>query len=439
MRWAVVGAGSAGCVVASRLSERADDEITLYEAGPDLTPADAAALGGPDAMAAANAPGRTVVDLVARRVPGGSPRPYQRGRGVGGSSVVNAMVALRGDPEQYERWGWTDVEAAWQRVQLPAEPAAPEEIGPLSRALLEADRRARVLPLTRRDGRRVTSAEAYLWDAMDRPNLTVRTDVEVTAIQLDGRRATGLHLGGGGGDGGFEAADAVVLCAGAIHTPELLLRSGVGVPGVGEHLQDHPSVAITVELADAGRRTEDELAVSTVLDAGPWQVLPIDSATDGSGRYGLLLCAVMQPTGRAGTVRLGDGSVEVDLHLLDDPGDRRLLRQAVRGALDLLEHRSFADLVVGAYADEHGTPAGGLRDDDAFERWLPTAAGGYVHASATCAMGVVVDGDGRLRGHEGVYLCDASVFPEVPHVHPHLPVTMLAERLVARWGSTGAR
>jgi choline dehydrogenase-like flavoprotein len=438
VRWAVVGAGSAGCVVAARLSERAGDEITLYEAGPDLTPADAAALGGPDAMAAANAPGRTVADLVARRVPGGSPLPYQRGRGVGGSSVVNAMVALRGDPAQYERWGWTDVEAAWQRVQLPAEPAAPEEIGPLSRALLEADPQAGVLPLTRRHGRRVTSAEAYLWEAMDRPNLTVRTDVEVTAVQLDGGRARGLQLGSGVA-GGFAAADAVVLCAGAIHTPELLLRSGVDVPGVGEHLQDHPSVAITVELADAGRRSEDELAVSTVLDAGPWQVLPIDSAADGSGRYGLLLCAVMQPTGRGGTVRLGERSVEVDLHLLADPGDRRLLRQAVRGALDLLEHRAFADLVVGAYADEHGTPAGGLRDDDVFERWLPTAAGGYVHASATCAMGVVVDADGRLRGHEGLFVCDASVFPEVPHVHPHLPVTMLAERLVARWGRTAAR
>ena len=438
MRWAVVGAGSAGCVVAARLSERADEEVTLYEAGPDLTPAEAAALGGPDAMATADAPGRTVADLVARRVTGGAALPYRRGRGVGGSSVVNAMVGVRGDPAQYERWGWTDVEAAWQRVQLPTEPAAPGEIGPLARALLAVDPRATTLPLTRRDGRRVTSAEAYLWGATDRPNLTVRTDVEVTAIELDDRRATGLHLRSGGVDG-FEPADAVVLCAGAIHTPELLLRSGVEVPGVGEHLQDHPSVAITVELADAGRRRPDQLSVSTVLDAGRWQVLPIDAAADGTGRYGLLLCAVMQPSGRAGTVRLGERSVEVELRLLDDPGDRRLLRRAVDAALDLLEHRAFADLVVDAFADEHGTPAGGLRDDDAFERWLPTAAGGYVHASSSCAMGVVVDGDGRLHGHEGIYLCDASVFPEVPSVHPHLPVTMLAERLVARWRRAGAR
>jgi choline dehydrogenase-like flavoprotein len=285
----------------------------------------------------------------------------------------------------------------------------------------------------------VTSAEAYLWPALERANLTVRSDAEVTRIALDSRRAVGVHLRNGGGTEGVEPADRVVLCAGAVHTPDLLLRSGVTTPGVGDHLQDHPSVTLTLELAPEGRRAPHELAIGTVLDRGSWQLLPVDATRDGGGGYGVLLCAVMRPTGHAGTVRPGATSPEVDLHLLEEPADRRRLREAVMHALGLLERRAFAELVTSSYADEHGTPASTLRDERTFERWLPTAAGGYVHASSSCAMGRAVDDAGRLVGYEHVLVCDASVFPDVPHVHPHLPVTMLAERLVARWARVEAR
>ncbi|HSP29595.1 MAG TPA: GMC family oxidoreductase, partial [Ilumatobacteraceae bacterium] len=85
------------------------------------------------------------------------------------------------------------------------------------------------------------------------------------------------------------------------------------------------------------------------------------------------------------------------------------------------------------FVDAFGTTSSHLSDDRAIERWVRGAVGDYVHASSSCAMGTVVDDDGRLVGYDGLYVCDASVFPSIPDVNTHLPTTMLAERLSARW------
>ena len=432
--WCVVGAGSAGCVVAGRLSEDPGRSVTLVEAGPGLTPADLdGPLGRADFLAALDVPGRSFPDLVAVRARGGPRLPYRRGRGIGGSSAVNAMVALRGDPELYRSWGWIDAPAAWDRVALPEEPVDESELGVVDRALLAAAPDAEIARLTRRNGRRVTSAEASLWPVLGRDNLALRTDAPVDRVVFDGRRAVGVLLA----DGAEVPADRVVLAAGAIHSPAILLRSGVDTPGVGEGLQDHPSAPLTLRLREQVDEPTGGLVIGSLLRRDPMQYLPMNHLGPTAPGLGLLMVALMRPRGAAGTVRLAsdDPGVEpaIDFSLLDDPGDVAHLVEGVRTALDLIRAPSFAEVVDEVFIDPFGTPASALSDDEAIDRWLHGVVGDYVHASSTCAMGRVVDENGAVIGYEGVFVCDASVFPSIPDVNTNLPTTMLAERLSARW------
>ncbi len=422
-------------MAAARLSEDEWNDVVLVEAGPDLdrqaVPPDVA---GADFFAALRSPGRVYEGLLATRAAGTPLAAYRRGRGVGGSSVVNAMIALRGDPDRYRSWGWDGVDEAWARMAIPEEPPEPDELGPVDRALLASDPAARPIPLTRRHGRRVTAAEAYLWPAAGRPNLAVRPDTTVSRVRWAGRGVSGVELA----DGSFLEADAVVVAAGAIHSPALLQRSGVRVAGLGDGLQDHPAAVLTLALEEgvaAGRG----LVAGALLDRAGVQLLPLNhlgAATEARG-LGALMVGLMRPVGRAGRVRaLGDDPFAhpaVSLDLLADPRDVAGLVAGVREAMDLLRRPAFREIVREVYVDAHGTTMATLTDDGDVERWVRAAAGEYLHASCTCAMGRVVDGDGAIVGATGLYVCDASVFPEIPDVNTHLPTTMLAERLTARW------
>lgn len=408
--------------------------MILVEAGPDLDRDDLdGPIGSADFLDALDVADRTFRSLVATRTAGGEPAPYRRGRGVGGSSAVNAMVALRGDPGLYRSWGWHDADAAWAAVALPEELVAAAELGVVDRALLAAAPDAERARLTRRNGRRVTSAEASLWPVLGRENLDVRTDSTVDRVVFDGRRAIGVRLA----DGVVVEADRVVLAAGAIHSPAILLRSGVDTPGVGVGLQDHPSAPLTLQLRDGLGAAPGSLAIGSLLRRGPWQFLPMNHLGRDAPGLGLLMTALMRPTGRAGTVglRSDDPSTDpvVDFALLDDPADVAALVAGVGLALELLATPAFEEIVAQVFIDGFGTPASTLGDDRTIERWVRGAVGDYVHASSTCAMGTVVDDDGRLIGYDGVHVCDASVFPTIPDVNTHLPTTMLAERLSARW------
>jgi 5-(hydroxymethyl)furfural/furfural oxidase len=433
----VVGAGSAGCVVAARLSEDPHRSVTLLEAGPDLRPDDldgplGAPLGGADFLAALEVPGRTFADLVASRTTGSRRSPYRRGRGTGGSSAVNAMVALRGDPDLYRSWGWDDVDEAWSALQVPEEEVAYAELGPVDRALLAAAPDAERAILTRRSGRRVTAAEASLWPALVRPNLVVRAASPVERLEFDQRRVTGVRLV----DGSTVAAEQVVLSAGAIHSPTILLRSQVDTEGIGQGLQDHPSAPLTLALRSGAVAEPGSLVIGSLLRREPLQFLPMNHLGTAAPGFGLLMTALMRPRSRSGTVRLDRDRAAppiVDFALLEHPDDVAELVVGVRSALDLVRTPAFTEIVETTYIDEFGTTTVELRDTDVIERWVRDAVGDYVHAASSCAMGRVVDDEGALFGYDGVYVCDASVFPSIPDVNTHLPTTMLAERLVARW------
>ena len=182
------------------------------------------------------------------------------------------MVALRGDSNLYRSWGWDDAETAWSAMALPEEQPLESELGPIDRALIGADRDARRVPLTRRDGRRVTSAEAYLWPARARSNLTIRADATVDRVVLDRRRAVGVVLSTGEEIPG----DRVILSAGAIRTPSLLLRSGFDTPGIGLHLQDHPSAPLTLALRDGVPSDPAGLVIGTFRRHDGVQFLPMN-------------------------------------------------------------------------------------------------------------------------------------------------------------------
>lgn len=434
-RWIIVGAGSAGCVVANRLSARPDADVVVLEDGPDLAPdAVPAAIAGPSFFDAMAAPGRMYPDLHATMTTGGEPRLYRRGRGLGGSSAVNAMVALRGAPDLYRSWGWDDCDAAWQRVAVPAAVAADHEVGAVDRALrTHAD--AEAARLTRIEGRRVTAAEAYLWPAADRPNLSVQPGCSVDRIEFDGSTVRGVALS----DGTTLEADRVVLCAGAIHSPAVLLRSGLANHNIGRNLQDHPSVVFTLQLVPDAHHPPSSLPVASVIHqrrgANLLQLLPMNhlgTAPETAG-LGALLAALMTPKGNAGTITVDAmGAPVIDFALLADDEDVRGLQDAAELGLELLASEAFGDIVEQVFIDDQGTTVDALDSPRAIEQWVRGSCGDYVHATGTCAMGAVVDDRGAVDDTQGLYVVDASVFPSIPDANTHLPTLMLAERLAPR-------
>lgn len=467
----VVGAGSAGCVLTDRLSARGLS-VCLVEVGPDLRPFDApASVTGASFLDAVAEPGYVHDGLTARRVAGREPRPYLRGRGVGGSSIVNAMVGLWGEIDDYDSWerdfgcrgwGWREVERCFRRIEVPLRRAEPEPADSVSGAVVEAclshgwslhrgpfplsgvPADAGPAMLTRdEDGRRVTVADVYLERARARANVDVRIGVMVERVMIERGRAVGVALS----DGTEIGAREVVLAAGAIHSPAILLRSELDRSAIGRGLQDHPSAPVTLALRH--RRDHRSLAVSAVarFSSGrhhaDLQLLPINHLGAGAPGYGSVNVALMKVSSR-GTVRLDDtdpmAHPVVDFDLLSTDDDVESLTVGVGVLLELLESPSMAEVADGVFVDDRGTPLAAVAEDpDAVRSWLRSAAGDYVHAAGTCAMGdpahedTVVDPEARVVGVQGLRVCDASIFPSLPRANTHFPVMMAAEMVAERW------
>jgi choline dehydrogenase-like flavoprotein len=452
----VVGGGSAGCVLAGRLSEDAHRTVMVLETGPD-SPVDREA---PSFGIEAQAPGRVYPDVFAERARNTVPRLYELGRGIGGSSVINAMVGMWGTPDDYDRWerdlgcrgwSWTDVAPVFARLPIPLTRARRAEWGSVSRALLEAaataghgtteeyrlpdtDGAAPAL-LTRSLGKRVSAADAYLESARGRPNLAIRPDTRVARVLIDNRRAIGVETA----SGDVIEASEVVVAAGAIHSPALLLDSGVDRPAVGRGLKDHPSTTITLHLRERNDATTCALATvlrwSSSIGHADLQLSPLDHT--GSPEYGALMAAAMVVHSE-GTVERVEGRTVVRFDMLADDRDRLRLREALRHSARIAQTPPFAAVASGAFIDDIGTPLAAVPDDDVeLDRWLANHVGDYVHASCSCRMGepadehAVVDTQGLVHGYSGLRVCDASIFPDLPRANPHLPVVMVAERIAA--------
>jgi choline dehydrogenase-like flavoprotein len=489
----VIGAGSAGALLAAQLSQDASTSVLLLEAGPDHGTADA-----PAAMHAANffravvEPGRIWPSLVATRAAGQAEALYVRGRGAGGSSSVNALGAIRGTVDDYDRWagelgcpgwGWPEMLDAFLRVEddvdyggdglhgkggpVPLSRTPFTELSPLDGAIRAAlgalgypvcdDAHApgatgvSRAALTLRDGRRVSTNDAYLEPARERANLEVRGEVLVDRVFFDGRRAQGVRTA----TGEEIAAREVIVSAGAIHSPAILLRSGVGVDDglpVGANLKDHAATAgFEIALTPAGRMQSPHASMfnsllrytSGLADAGPNDMQMIWFAgigpTDDDLVGGRLMGAVMRVYSH-GKVRLRSDDPLVDpvveFDMLSDDRDRTRLRDCVRRVIAVVRHPAVASISEGVVALD--TPIDELDSDDAIDAWLTATVNDYVHAVGTCRMGTpgdaaaVVDTDCRVIGYEGLRVCDASVMPDLPKANTHLTTVAIAQRLMVK-------
>lgn len=486
----VVGGGTAGCVLAARLSEDPECSVLLVEAGgDDRRPT----VEVPDRWADnlgsdTDWKYRTVLQL-------GTGRSYDapRGRVLGGSGSINCMTHLRGHRLDFEEWsvlgavGWNyegvlpyfqrsedvpDGDPRFRGVGGPLHPRTGAEVTRVGTAFLESavhlgyrhnpdfagpdmEGVGHAESLIR-DGKRESTATAYLRPAMSRPNLTVMTDATVTGLVLDGATCRGVRLVQGGVEAVVEGRQ-VVLAAGAVGSPHLLLLSGIGpqaglalvgipvvvdLPGVGQNLQDHVLLSgvryhADRPVGDAGlggatllARGDDgehgpDLQINTMnIDyVMPWQGGPVaHPVTFGIGH--------MRPHSRGSvTLRSSDPSVSP----LIDPGylrERHDLEMLIRGV-------EIVDSIVrdGAF-DEWGghsdTTTILSQDADDVERAVKNAVGSYFHLSGSCRMGedaeAVVDSELRVRGIDGLRVADASIMPTVVSCNTNAAAVMIGEK-----------
>jgi 5-(hydroxymethyl)furfural/furfural oxidase len=549
----IVGGGSAGCVLAARLSEDPATRVVLAEAGRDLT-----AASMPPELASAY-PGRTHFqhqwiwpEIRAARGEERSNQPsepwlYEQARILGGGSTVNGLCANRGAPTDYDEWaakgaagwGWADVLPYFKKLETDADFGEPLHgtSGPMP---IRRHNPARWTGFTRTmakifaddgyamhedqngpwldgvysttiniddDGRRASAAVVYLSPAVRRrPNLTILTETELEELVITGGRVEGGRFRRNG-EAVTITAREVIVCTGALQTPIVLMRSGIGPPphlaqhqievrvaraGVGENLQEHPSIGVAGFLHRGQRLTEPEahhLQALVRFSSGMADVPPGDMhicVLSRGGwhavgrRIGALACWVNRSYSK-GHVRLAagpHGCSEIDFRMLSDPRDMTRLkagfRRIVRAMAKAREQGAVREVfptgysarireltrpnpliavateLAGPLMDVSATvrrrmmefgvgtkvsPEELAADDEVLEAHLRRRVAGNWHACGSARMGdpadplAVTDANARVIGIAGLRVCDASLMPTVPCANINIPTMMMAEKI----------
>ena len=494
----VVGGGSAGCVLAARLST-SGRRVLLLEAGPDYPraadlPADIADGSGPTLSHDWNFTSEP-------DAPRG-PIPLPRARLIGGCSATNGAFWVRGWPADYDAWaaagntGWsfndllpmfcaaetdTDFTNDWHGTTgpIPVSRLSLAELGQYPRAFLAAAAAAGhpqvadhnrpgalgVGPLPRnvRNGTRMSTALTYLAPARPRPNLEIRPDTLVDRVLLTGHRTHGVRLH----TGEQVDADAVVLAAGAYGSPSILLRSGIGpaeqlrqldlpiaadLPGVGANLIDHPLVSVDLPATPGpGGPTFQVLLtlrspLATATDSPDLHLFlagPFNDPSIPSGAVFGIVTGLLSPRSR-GSLRLRSADPtappRIDPAYLRHPDDIARMVAATQEARRISRTPPLADLIPGPEINPGHTIDDS--DDVGLARSICSRVSPYHHPVGTCAMGpdpdtgAVVTERGAVHGIDQLWVADASIMPTIPAANTNLPTIVVAER-IASWLDTG--
>jgi choline dehydrogenase len=380
----VLGGGSAGCVLAARLSEEEGRSVCLVEAGPDY--------GAPDLWPEELRDPRNLPESHQWDPDEAILKPF-RAKVLGGCSTHNACLLVWDD-------GLAELEPYRDRALATIAPEpffySEDEFSPWFAAVAAAARTrgfdVATGPFNIRDGVRWNAAFAYVEPARSRPNLTIRANALAERVILDGSRATGAVV-----DGEEVLANTIVLSAGTVGSPRILLRSGIDA---GSNLQDHVSTKLVFETTEA-LLTQAEFPFSNgLVKTDELHLLPVQ---DRQGTQAHITIALLRPHSR-GRIDLE----KIDHGLLSDERDREALEAALQVARELAEHGAMRKL---------GRPRTSSIEEN---------LGMYFHPVGTCAE--VVDDDLRVHGFENLYVCDASVFDPIPRANTHLPTLALAER-----------
>jgi choline dehydrogenase len=519
----IVGGGSAGCALANRLSADPAHRVLVLEAGRhdyrwDVFIHMPAALTFPIGSRFYDwrYESEPEPEMYGRRI------YHARGKVLGGSSSINGMIFQRGNPLDYARWAATPGMASWDYAhclpyfkRMETCLAGADEFrggsgplvlergpadGPLFRAFFEAVQQAGYrltsdvngyrqegfAPFDRNvhRGRRLSAARAYLHPVLRRPNLTLRCRAMVTRVVLDGSRATGVEYltGGTGGQRREAAGGEVIVCGGAINTPQLLQLSGIGspavlepagvsvrhdLPGVGENLQDHLEVYVQygckqpVSVAPALKwrnrpvvgarwlflrsgpgatnhfegggfaRSNDDVAYPNLM----FHFLPIAIRYDGSapaGEHGYQVHIGPMNSDSRGTVHItsADPAVKPALRFnyLSTDTDRREWVEAITVARHILNQPAMAPYNAGELS-----PGPAIQTPEQILDWVRRDGETALHPSCTCAMGIgpmsVTDpASMRVHGLQGLRVVDASAMPSITNGNIYAPVMMIAEK-----------